>query len=115
MPPVVLREWTNQAHRFAHLVILPQELGFGPHQFPGIWIIMPGSVQDLDGLGAVLLVFAHVSEVQGGDPGSWVIFSHVARCFGRLREKPFGLLLFTEMNQRSEERRVGKECRSRWS
>ena len=30
-------------------------------------------------------------------------------------QKPFGLFIFAAILTRSEERRVGKECRSRWS
>ena len=41
--------------------------------------------------------------------------NHIARCVESIRRQTYRNLEILLLNDRSEERRVGKECRSRWS
>src|SRR3712207_7208166 len=57
-----------------------------------------------------LAVLSHV-----GLPGAILLLTFIASAFARQRGRPRTLPSDIRLAARSEERRVGKECRSRWS
>src|SRR6266545_6982145 len=67
-------------------------------------LFAPHLPADWGGAGLPLLEFAHVSEILGRSPLGHFVFNCQAPDAGNM-----------ELLLRSEERRVGKECRSRWS
>ena len=72
----------------------------------GISLTLPGAAKGLDAL-----FTPNWSKL--AEPGVWVaaygqIFFSLSICFGIM-------IIYSSYTTRSEERRVGKECRSRWS
>src|SRR3989475_4973806 len=55
-----------------------------------------------------------VSTLKGAPPG-YVGYGEGGVLTEAVRRRPYSVVLLDEIEKRSEERRVGKECRSRWS
>src|SRR2546430_7416211 len=60
-------------------------------------------------LGDLALVVEHDARLDGGEVDGAALFARFKQDFEQVVEHP------QSFGQRSEERRVGKECRSRWS
>src|SRR3712207_7544832 len=59
-----------------------------------------------------------VTDVMGHDPCNGNVYIFMNRARNRIKLLHWeagGMVLYSKLLERSEERRVGKECRSRWS
>ena len=63
----------------------------------------------------VNIIYMALSLITGGILGAWLDIDGKILALGRMLERRFGRRSEILPAQRSEERRVGKECRSRWS
>ena len=51
----------------------------------------------------------------GAEPKDYEVQEYIQKCYFSLKFSPVVETVVKDIKRRSEERRVGKECRSRWS